>query len=392
MAQLTFVITNNFHHYAMMRPLARTMAARGHAIRVVSFCEFRGLKTPVAELEADGFTVRCVPPVRIRPSPKSTEGLLALAAPTGSRNHLHVLFWHGLLRHFARVGEPDLVVVPNDSVFPCNYLCESLKRKGIPFLLVQEGIRFPLPCEPKVAYGTAGGDVACWGEGSADYFASMGAARERLHVTGNSRYDPIMQVDWKAEAESLRQRGLVPERYALFATNPVNTQGLCTEAEKLAAFRTFAEQALPVLQATGLTLAAKLHGSEPESSYREVLGELAPQVQFLREGSIHAVLAGSEALVVWASTVGLEGLLHGANLAVLETPGNGHVFDYVERGAAHPLFLGQPLAPQVQAWLQPDATRRAAAAAYVDRHLAFRGGATERMSDLIDALLQRHAA
>ena len=392
MAQLTFVITNNFHHYAMMRPLARAMAGQGHRIRFVSFCEFRGLKTPVAELEADGFTVRCVPPVRIRPSPKSTEGLLALAAPTGSRNHLYTLFWHGLLRHFARVGQPDLVVVPNDSVFPCNYLCARLQRQGIPFLLIQEGIRFPLPCEPKIAYGTAGGDVACWGEGSADYFASMGAARERLHVTGNSRYDPILQTDWKAEAAALRQRGLLPERYALFATNPVNTQGLCSEAEKLASFRAFVEQALPVLRQAGLTLAAKLHGSEPESSYRQALGSLVDEVRFLREGNIHAVLAGCEALVVWASTVGLEGLLHGANLAVLETPGNGHVFDYVERGAAHPLFADRPLAPQVAAWLQPDAGRRAAGAAYVDRHLAHRGEATARTVGLIDSLLRRHAA
>lgn len=391
MALLTFVITNNSHHYAMMRPLAQQMAARGHRIRFVSFCEFRGLRTPLAELEADGFTVRRVPPMKIRPSPKATEGVLAVVAPN-SRSHLYTLFWHGLLRHFARVGQADLVIVPNDSVFPCNYLCERLKRQGMPFLLIQEGIRFPLPCEEKVAYGTAGGDVACWGEGSADYFASVGAARERLHVTGNPRYDPIVRADWKAEAEQLRQRGLLPERYMLFATNPVNTQGLCSEQAKLESFSRFVEQALPVLEEAGLTLAVKLHGSELEESYRAAIGPLASQVRFLREGGIHAVLAGCEALVIWASTVGLEGLLHGASLAVLETPGNGHVFDYVERGAAFPLFAGEPLAPQLRAWLAPDEVRRKAGAAHVDRHLACRGEAVPRTVDLIESLLLRRRA
>lgn len=391
MAQLTFVITNNSHHYAMMRPLAQAMAGRGHGIRMLSFCEFRGLRTPVAEMEADGFTVRRVPPMKIRPSPKVTEGVLSVVAPT-SRSHIHTLAWHGLLRHFARVGQPDLVIVPNDSVFPCNYLCERLKRQGIPFLLIQEGIRFPLPCEEKVAYGTAGGDVACWGEGSADYFASMGAAREQLHVTGNPRYDPIVRIDWKAEAEQLRRSGVLPERYVLFAANPVNTQGLCSEEAKLDSFRRFVTQALPVLDQAGLTLAVKLHGSEREDSYREAVGELASRLRFLREGGIHAVLAGSEAVVVWASTVGLEGLLHGANLAVMETPGNGHVFDYVERGAGFPLFAERPLAPQVQAWLAPDEARRKAGAAYVDRHLACRGEAVPRTVELIESLLRRRAA
>ncbi len=391
MKSLTFVITNNLHHFAMMLPLAKELAQRGHRIRFVSFCEFRGLRTPVSELREAGFSVRCVPPVRIRPSPKATEGMLAVVAPN-SRSHLYTIFWHGLLRHFVRLGKPDLVIVPNDSVFPCIYLCERLRRERMPFVLIQEGIRFPLPCEGKSAYGTGGGDVACWGEGSAEYFASQGADPERLHVTGNARYDPIVRKNWRDEATELRARGLLPARYALFATNPVNTQGLSTEAQKLESFRSFVEQALPVFKAAGLTLAAKLHGSEQEASYRTVLGGLAEQVQFLREGNIHAQLAGCEALVVWASTVGLEGLMHGANLAVLETPGNGHIFDYVSRGAAFPLFASQPLAPQVAQWLLPDAARRERGAAYVERHLACRGHATETTVKLIESLLERRAA
>lgn len=391
MARLTFVITNNLHHYAMMLPLAKQLAQQGHGIRFVSFCEFRGLRTPVKELKEAGFSVRCVPPIRIRPSPKATEGVLAVVAPN-SRSHLYTIFWHGLLRYFVRLGRPDLVIVPNDSVFPCNYLCERLLRERMPFLLIQEGIRFPLPCEPKVAYGTAGGDVACWGQGSADYFASQGARPDRLHVTGNARYDPIVRKDWKQEAEQLRAQGLLPARYALFATNPINTQGLSTEAQKLESFRGFVEQSLPVFKAAGLTLAVKLHGSEQESSYCNVLGGLAGQVQFLREGNIHAILAGSEALIVWASTVGLEGLMHGANLAVLETPGNGHIFDYVSRGAAFPLFSSQPMAAQVTQWLLADAVRRERGADYVERHLACRGHATETTVKLIESLLVRAAA
>ena len=387
LATITFVITNSNHHHAMMFPVAKELARRGHVVKFASFCEFRGLTTPVAELREAGFPVSRIPPFKIRPTPESTDGLLAVVAP-GSRNHIYTLAWYGLLKMFLKLGKPDVVVVPNDSVFPCNYLCAQLKLEKIPFVLVQEGIRFPLPCEGTSAYGTGGGDVACWGQGSADYFASQGVPKHRLHVTGNPRYDAIVATDWKAEAARLRAAGQLPHRYIMFATNPIDTQGLCSLEAKLESFRSFVEQSLPVLDQAGVALAVKLHGREPEATYRAALGPQATRLVFLRGGSVHAQLAGCETLVVWASTVGLEGLMHGAELAVLDVPGRGHIFDYVSRSVALGLRSSDPMAPQIEKLLAGSADRRARAADYVEWHLACRGASTTRTASLVEACIQ----
>ncbi|NIY17465.1 MAG: hypothetical protein GWM98_22595, partial [Nitrospinaceae bacterium] len=50
--------------------------------------------------------------------------------------------------------KPSLVVLPNDAAFPYDLIVAMLKTAGIPFVLMQEGIRFPLPgSEEGDAYG-----------------------------------------------------------------------------------------------------------------------------------------------------------------------------------------------------------------------------------------------
>ncbi len=85
---------------------------------------------------------------------------------------------------------PDVVVVPNDAAFPYDRIAAAAARRGLPLVLVQEGIRFPLPVETgQDAYGLGGADVlAAWGEASADYFRQRGVPGERIVVTGNPRF------------------------------------------------------------------------------------------------------------------------------------------------------------------------------------------------------------
>lgn len=385
---LTFVITNDKHHHEMMLPLAQQLAAR-HRIHCVSFCEFRGLDTPLAPWQAIGATISRVPPRNIRPKPGTADALVAFGESAGaSRSRLHALIWRGLLRHFAKLQSPDLVVVPNDAAYPSSYLCADLKRRRIPFVLVQEGIRFPWGTPVKVAYGSGGANaIACWGEGAVDFFTGQGVPTDTLHATGNPRYDAIVQNDWAQESSQLKRSGVLPKRYLLFVSNPIDDQGFCSRAEKLAAFAEFCNRTLPIARAVGLTLAVKLHGRESEQEFMSVLKPGDTDVRFLREGAIHAVLRGAEAVVVWASTAGLEAILHDRPLGVLEVPRRGFIFDYVERGAALGLTLGPALPEQLRQLLQCARERREKAKRYLDWHLACRGYSAVRIAELIESML-----
>lgn len=390
--QLTFVITNDRHHQAMMWPVAQALSSR-HRLHLLSFAEFRGMDTPVAAWRDIGASVCRVPPRNLRPRPQAAETLMSLgSSAAGSRSRLQALVWHGVLRHLVRIRAPHLVVLPNDSAYPGNYLVARLLRAGIPFVLVQEGIRFPLPGEANSAYGSGGAAaIACWGKRDVDYFASLGVSRERLHAVGNARYDAILAQDRRGDIEALRIAGALPLRYLLFAANPIDDQGFCDTETKYQAFRAFASQALPVLEARGIALALKLHGRESEAGYRRVLGPVAEQIAFVGATDVHTVLAGAEAVVVWASTVGLEGLLQGRPLGVLETPGHGHVFDYVDAGAALPLTPGPTLPAALERLLADDVAQRRRALDYLDHRMACRGRSTSAVTELVESTLQRHA-
>ncbi|HUP92876.1 MAG TPA: hypothetical protein VM074_11565 [Solimonas sp.] len=388
MARITFVITNDKHHLAMMAPVARALSGR-HQVDLLSFCEVRGLRTPPGAAEGLSGRLTRVPPFGFRSGGAESLDAVVPVDSRRARELIRTLAWNLLLRHLFTLDHRDVVVVPHDVAFPCNRVCRRLRALGIPFVLVQEGVRYPLPAQRAVPYGTGGADaLAVWGPADVDYFGSIGVERSRLHPVGNPRYDAILAVDWKDKADALRARGELPARYLVFASNTIDAQGFCTREQKLASFGAFVAQALPLLKARGLDLAVKLHGRDSRDDYARAAGELAGQVVFIApEHPLHAVLAGAQAVVNWASTVGLEAMLHDVPVGVLETPGHGHVFDYVSTGAAVGLRSGAAaLAKDFDRLLSGDPVLHARAIEYLDRRLACRGRSTAAVAGIIDGL------
>jgi hypothetical protein len=109
-------------------------------------------------------------------------------------------------------------------------------------------------------------------------------------------------------------------------------------------------------------------------------------VHVVTDVPLFAVLAAARAAVVLASTVGLEALLFGVPLAVLSIPHHGHVFEYVERGAAVPLDLGPDFTTQLERLLHGDVL--GGAAKLLERHLANRGTAVTHVADTIEATVR----
>ena len=390
MPRVDFLISNDRHHKAMSWPVAERLTRDGSCVvRVLSLCELRGLPTPDAAKAPEHVEVCRVVPWRLRRSPSAGAASLP-GALTGARTAARAIIWRLLLapRLEALLRDaPDLVVLPNDAAFPYDRIARLLDARRVPFLLLQEGIRFPLEgqaAEP--VYGAAGAAaVAAWGEAAADYFRAAGVPADRIHLTGSPRYDRSVHATGGDHGE--RSLGL-PGRTLLLASNPIDDQGFCSHREKISLIGRFLAGIEPLFADPDFHLAVKLHSRERPEEIRSILARSpGERVSIHTDVALEDLFRSATAVVVLASTVGLEALLHDLPLAVLEIPGHGFQYDYVESGAAVGLRWNAPMAGQVEGLFEPSAERLERVEAYMQRQFASRDEATSRVEKLIRRLL-----
>lgn len=375
----------------MTQPVLTALKRRGnYQCRVISLCEFRGFASPSAQFtQADAFI-----PVLARPFRRSpATGKQAAGARRWLRHIARRLSWHLLLqRPLQRTlsSRPNLVVLPNDTAFPYNHIVQQLHGRRIPFLLMQEGIRFPLPVDKgHNAYGSGGAAaIAAWGEISAAYFQAQGAPPATIYCTGSPRFDPINCTNWQPLAAQLKAENRFGKTNLLLLSNPIDDQGFCTTHEKIALIRRFVTEIAPLFNDPAFHLIIKLHARESASDFQAVAQDspFPERITILEQTALYPLFLLVQAAVVLASTVGLEALLFKLPLAVLEIPGAGFVHDYVHRGAATGLSWQRPLAPQVLALLTGQGVDTAVATAYLQHSLAIRTDAAGCVADLIAKL------
>jgi hypothetical protein len=388
MTRVDFVFTNPGHHFEMMAPVARELTRRGAKARMISLAELRGLTSPRPPGDLD--VVRVVPHLRRRPSVGF--GGFGRAGGGGGRGArlrraAQVVVWQLLaarLRYVLRGA--DVVVVPNDAVYPYEDLIRAVRRRGVPVALLQEGIRFTPPAAyGGTVYGTGGVAALCaWGQGSAEHFCATGVPADVIAVTGNPRFDGVDPAAWRERGQKLLARLGLTSAPIAFLSNPIENQGYGSIDVKLGLFEAFLREAGPVLLERGIDVVVKNHLQEDPRRFAEVAARspLARKVHVVTDEALFAVLAAARAAVVLTSTVGVEALTFGLPLAVFDIPGHGYAFEYVQRGAAVGLAAGT-MAPGVRELLDGGAERRAAAAALVERHLHDRGRATARVADVV---------
>lgn len=380
MRRIDFLLSNDRHHLAMTLPVLEALRSAGSfGCRALSLCELRGLATPGPTLEAAGAEVVRLFPRRLRASPAAGGG--RPGGPSRMTGLLRAAAWGLLVRprlERAWRRPPDLCVVPNDVAFPYDRLTDVMHARSLPFLLVQEGIRFPLPAEGgERRYGQGGAAaIAVWGELSREHFLGLGVPPGRLHVTGNPRFEP-------APAGRAPAGG----RRLLLATNPIDDQGFCSRREKLELVARFVAALAPALDA-GLSVTLKLHARESAAEYRRALGPLADRLALATDEPLAELFEHHDAAVVLASTVGVEALRAGLPLGVLEIPGHGFAWEYVAAGAAQPLaWDGEPMASQIEQLLSHGGERADAARRFLLRVLAPEPDPAGKIADLIGRLV-----
>ncbi len=388
---VTFVFSNPRHHLDMMVPVARILGRRAVPYRLVSLAELRGFPTPSLAERLPGAEVRRAIPRHVRRDPSAGTGLGTSGGPGAVlRRVARAAAWRAGLRPRLRwlLRGTGLVVVPNDAAYPYAELAADLRSRRLPFVLLQEGIRFPLPTEDAagLAYGAGGAAAVCaWGEASAEHFRAIGVPTGAVRVTGNPRFDGVAPAQWRDRGRALAAQLGLDREPLLYLSNTIDDQGFCTTAAKMELFAGFVREAAPVLARERRALVVKLHPREDTEAFRRAAAGFpgVPIHVLPLEAPLFAVLAMGRAAVVLASTVGLEALAFGLPLAVLAIPGHGHVFEYVARGAAiglQPGAIGGGVDRLLGAEPPP------AAGPFLERHLAHRGRAAEQIAEQIIAL------
>ena len=108
------------------------------------------------------------------------------------------------------------------------------------------------------------------------------------------------------------------------------------------------------------------------------------------DAPIFAAIAAARAAIVLTSTVGLESLVFGKPVGVLEIPGHGFAFEYVAQGAATALHVDR-LGAGVEALLDHTPSRHEAERAFVGRHLHDRGRARYHVAAVVERVLARQS-
>jgi hypothetical protein len=384
MMHVDFVITNPNHHWTMVRPVLVRLLERGHTCRVLSLCEVRGHKTPASAWDMEGVSVRVIGE-RLRRRGSSAPGPSAVR-PNGIKlSAAWSLVIGPAFQRAIRAREPDVVVLPHDGNFPGRRLVEMLHRRGIPSVLQQEGILYPYAENHTISSpgGSAVDSVAAWGTASAQYFREVGTPEARIHVTGSPRHDHVSRATFADEARALALDKDGGGAVLALLTNPIDSQGYCTTEEKYQLTRHFLDRLEPFAREAALHVVVKPHPGEDRAAYHAVADAslLASRTTVLHAASPYALMVAADAVVVLGSTAGLEALMVGTRLGVLPTPGGRFLFDYVDAGVATPITLDD--VPGGARELLAGRRDSAAVERYLERHLAHRPFAADRVADVI---------
>lgn len=325
------LITNPNHHLELTLPVATRLVKEGVDVKYISLCELRRMHTPVDVLEKAS-----LPYVQMKALAgdlKPSTGSKSLGDNNSlKRKVLRKAFWLLKLRKFisGAVKGLDKVLLMNDAAFPGDMICDLLHKKNIPFYLMQEGIRFPLPNEVASQYGGNGAvKVLAWGEHSAAHFISVKQARTEVVAVGSPRID--RQYAYFQNNQKDGQRPVL----GIF-TNPIDDMGYTSFDEKLGLVRDFAEQYSSFISAQKIEVFIKTHPREDPQAYLAVVRPFLPDCMVV-EGSINDAIRRVDVGVIMASTVGLELMIAGKQVIQLKLPRYGYVFDYVSNGPAKPV-------------------------------------------------------
>jgi hypothetical protein len=342
MMHIDIVITNPNHHVLITLPIARELQKQGISVRYISLCEVRKFKTPVklfedTKIRFEYFDIKL-------PQGKAVESKKANRLQKIKSLLLREVFWISVLR--PKISKWLLntthIVVLNDTAYPSNYILKSAKRKSIISILLQEGIRFPLPVEKINNYGSTGVDyLITWGQKSVDYFKNVTHHKTNILGLGSPGFDKSLFI--QQSLDSIPQQ---IKRIAIFG-NPIDDQAFVSSEEKIALYIDLARTLMDYSATYNreLEIVFKNHPRESPEMLRSILKKngLRHIKVYESNSDVDIVINSVDAGIVFASTVGINVILHGKKLAVVKLKHHDYLGDYVQDNVAYGLNIYEPI-------------------------------------------------
>lgn len=336
--KVSIVITNPNHHVLITLPVARSLRAKGVEVEYVSLCEIRKFKTPEKLFNDTNIPFvnfkKGVPRQSAKP-PKEASFFAQVKSEV-----LRQGFWHGILKPKVKkwLEGTDLIILLNDTAYPGYKIVRYAKSVGIKTFLLQEGIRFPLPVETNKKYGNSGvSHLITWGKKSKEYFETMVAKDTKVVALGSPGFDKSLYFQMPLDSVPHRVR-----RVGIFG-NPVDDQKFISPEEKYALYIDLARALVSYSEKHQLDIEVffKNHPRESPIILREILKKngLGHIMVYDSLTDIDIVMNTIDAGIVFASTVGVNLVIHGKKMAVMKLKNYPYLGDYVQDNVAYGLDL-----------------------------------------------------
>ncbi|MBI3217911.1 MAG: hypothetical protein HYZ44_00195 [Bacteroidetes bacterium] len=376
----------------MVKPVMVQLKLNQIQVVLISLCEFRRMQTPVQELQDLRIPYVCLASLKLKGTSTSTGKKYIGGNQAIVRNLIREVIWHlKVKKELGPVNQPapDWAVVPNDIAYPFSKICKWLTKKKIPFLLFQEGIRFPLPNEEGgMPYGTNGAkEILTWGVASTRYFLNLGV-KSKVISAGNPRFDTIFNQKMKFENNQIP----FAKYNILYVSNPVDDQGFCSHDEKIRLFTKFVQSMKEMMDERDIHLFVRLHPREDLESFKSAAATIATnRIIWAQQFSLFEYLQKMDLTIVLASTVGLESMMVNVPIGVIKLPGHGFVFDYVQSGSAVGIDVDTDFTDHVWNAITVDqSVLKEKSLAYIKTQLANRGDSVTYITNHILNLVNGH--
>jgi len=260
------------------------------------------------------------------------------------------------------------------------------RAKNIPTLVVQHGILAEHNGHSVIHADT----IAVWGEYGAVWYKRFGNENRKILVTGNPAFDIMFKAQAGHDKDKLlRFLGLAGKRSLVTVISP----GQSMFRQTAFVYDDVAENIIrgmvkAVATVRDVNLVIKLHPNEDPAVFSGFIDTKDRGfVSMVDKTDLRALISVSDLVVTMDSTVGLEAVMAGKPLMVINLTGRKDLIPYVERGVATGVYADGDIEPSLRTALYDETARKRMAAArdkfIGDLAYSIDGKAAERISRLI---------
>ena len=181
--------------------------------------------------------------------------------------------------------------------------------------------------------------VAVWGKKSMDIAVSNGYRKSQVVITGQPRFDRIQSTNWVSrDQETLDEYAISPEEKIVLylPTKGITSQYFASTDEQIDMYRQLSDS-LRIINESGVKsrLIVKLHRDEDVNEFSKLVGDILPNdAVVVQSAELYPLLSVASVGITTASTAGLEALLFGTPLVILNSGNRPDFYPFSTSGPA----------------------------------------------------------